>query len=66
MLMKDLLKNARVNKKLGTRELAALVKIDPAIIAILILTKASKIIIAITATVCEIKLNIGTIEKVIT
>ena len=33
MLMKDLLKNARVNKKLGTRELAALVKIDPAIIS---------------------------------
>ena len=31
--MKDLLKNARLNKKLGTRELAALVKIDPALIS---------------------------------
>lgn len=31
--MKDLLKNARVNKNIGTRQLAALVNIDPAIIS---------------------------------
>lgn len=31
--MKDLLKNARVNKSIGTRQLAALVNIDPAIIS---------------------------------